>query len=95
MAIDYTKENFEDLPEKFDVVYDAIGKILHYFYHFCSSNLQNKILNNLAKKFATSMSLVLSGDEVIIVTKTHAQSVRVRVRTLILTSNLAILIFVS
>lgn len=26
LAIDYTKENFEDLPEKFDVVYDAIGK---------------------------------------------------------------------
>ena len=29
LAIDYTKENFEDLPEKFDVVYDAIGKILY------------------------------------------------------------------
>lgn len=27
LAIDYTKENFEELPEKFDVVYDAIGKI--------------------------------------------------------------------
>lgn len=26
LAIDYTKENFEDLPEKFDVVYDAVGK---------------------------------------------------------------------
>ncbi|KAK9090439.1 hypothetical protein Sjap_023616 [Stephania japonica] len=26
MAIDYTKENFEDLPEKFDVVYDAVGQ---------------------------------------------------------------------
>lgn len=25
-AIDYTKENFEDLPEKFDVVYDAVGQ---------------------------------------------------------------------
>ncbi|KAK4763928.1 hypothetical protein SAY87_013366 [Trapa incisa] len=25
-AIDYTKENFEDLPEKYDVVYDAIGQ---------------------------------------------------------------------
>ncbi|KAK8933554.1 Quinone oxidoreductase-like protein [Platanthera zijinensis] len=24
-AIDYTKENFEELPEKFDVVYDAVG----------------------------------------------------------------------
>ncbi|ONI19548.1 hypothetical protein PRUPE_3G284400 [Prunus persica] len=29
LAIDYTKDNFEDLPEKFDVVYDAVGKILH------------------------------------------------------------------
>ncbi|WCJ38439.1 2-methylene-furan-3-one reductase [Euphorbia peplus] len=26
LAIDYTKENFEDMPEKFDVVYDAIGQ---------------------------------------------------------------------
>ncbi|XP_062106843.1 2-methylene-furan-3-one reductase-like [Humulus lupulus] len=25
LAIDYTKENLEDLPEKFDVVYDAVG----------------------------------------------------------------------
>ena len=29
LAIDYTKENFEDLPEKYDVVYDAIGKIVY------------------------------------------------------------------
>jgi D-arabinose 1-dehydrogenase-like Zn-dependent alcohol dehydrogenase len=28
LAIDYTKENFEDLPEKFDVVYDVVGMIL-------------------------------------------------------------------
>lgn len=27
LAIDYTKDNFEDLPEKFDVVYDTVGKI--------------------------------------------------------------------
>ncbi|KAM0938111.1 putative oxidoreductase [Dioscorea sansibarensis] len=26
LAIDYTKESFEDLPEKFDVVYDAVGQ---------------------------------------------------------------------
>ncbi|OMO80687.1 Alcohol dehydrogenase superfamily, zinc-type [Corchorus capsularis] len=26
LAIDYTKENFEDLSEKFDVVYDCIGQ---------------------------------------------------------------------
>ncbi|KAF9606543.1 hypothetical protein IFM89_026156 [Coptis chinensis] len=26
LPIDYTKENFEDLPEKFDVVFDAIGQ---------------------------------------------------------------------
>lgn len=30
LAIDYTKENIEDLPEKFDVVYDAIGEILYH-----------------------------------------------------------------
>lgn len=29
MAIDYTKENFEELAAKFDVVYDAVGKIHH------------------------------------------------------------------
>ncbi|KAA3459383.1 2-methylene-furan-3-one reductase-like [Gossypium australe] len=28
LAVDYTKENFEDLPEKFDVVYDCVDKIL-------------------------------------------------------------------
>ncbi|GAU43981.1 hypothetical protein TSUD_284080 [Trifolium subterraneum] len=26
LAIDYTKENYEELAEKFDVVYDAVGK---------------------------------------------------------------------
>ncbi|KAI3970500.1 hypothetical protein MKX01_024147 [Papaver californicum] len=26
LAIDYTEENFEDLPEKFDVVFDAVGQ---------------------------------------------------------------------
>lgn len=25
LAIDYTKENVEDIEEKFDVVYDAVG----------------------------------------------------------------------
>jgi len=50
LAIDYTKENFEDLPEKFDVVYDAIGKILlFYLYQSYTSNLQHEILNNLAR----------------------------------------------
>lgn len=27
LPIDYTKENFEDLPEKFDVVYDGVGEV--------------------------------------------------------------------
>lgn len=27
LAIDYTKQNIEDLPEKFDVVYDAAGNV--------------------------------------------------------------------
>ncbi|PWA57837.1 2-methylene-furan-3-one reductase [Artemisia annua] len=26
VAIDYTKENFEELPDKYDVVYDCVGK---------------------------------------------------------------------
>ncbi|PWA40479.1 alcohol dehydrogenase superfamily, zinc-type [Artemisia annua] len=26
VAIDYTKENFEDLPDKYDVVYDCVGQ---------------------------------------------------------------------
>lgn len=27
LPIDYTKDKYEDLPEKFDVVYDTVGKI--------------------------------------------------------------------
>nr|XP_048322323.1 2-methylene-furan-3-one reductase-like [Ziziphus jujuba var. spinosa] len=28
LAIDYTKEKYEELPEKFDVVFDAVGKFI-------------------------------------------------------------------
>ena len=42
MAIDYTKENFEELPEKFDVVYDAVGKILNLFSLRHKHNLINE-----------------------------------------------------
>lgn len=34
LAVDYTKENFEDLPDKFDVVYDAIGEFTVFFFNF-------------------------------------------------------------
>ena len=37
LAIDYTKENFENLPEKYDVVYDTVGKNLPS--HCCLNNL--------------------------------------------------------
>ncbi|RRT82217.1 hypothetical protein B296_00005339, partial [Ensete ventricosum] len=40
LAIDYTKENFEELAEKFDVVYDAVGKHTYFFIHH-SSRLNN------------------------------------------------------
>ncbi|RWV98912.1 hypothetical protein GW17_00038213, partial [Ensete ventricosum] len=36
LAIDYTKENFEELAEKFDVVYDAVGKHTYFFIHHSS-----------------------------------------------------------
>ena len=29
LAIDYTKEKFEELPEKFDVVFDTVGMIIY------------------------------------------------------------------
>ena len=29
LAIDYTKEKYEDLPEKFDFVFDAVGTLLY------------------------------------------------------------------
>lgn len=41
MAIDYIKENFEDLPEKFDVVFDAIGKIAMFFLDVCYHYFQS------------------------------------------------------
>lgn len=41
LAIDYTKENFEDLPEKFDVVFDAIGKITLFFLDVCYHYFQS------------------------------------------------------
>lgn len=28
LAIDYTKENFEELAQKFDLVYDTVGKMI-------------------------------------------------------------------
>lgn len=29
LAIDYTKQNFEDMPEKYDVVFDTVGKMIN------------------------------------------------------------------
>jgi len=37
LAIDYTKEKFEELEEKFDVVYDTVGEILKLNLYFCSA----------------------------------------------------------
>jgi len=52
LAIDYTKENFEDLPEKFDVVYDAIGKTLFPCYQSFSFGFgfPYKILKHFGEK---------------------------------------------
>lgn len=38
--IDYTKENFEDLDEKFDVVYDAVGKKFSHFLLISASEVR-------------------------------------------------------
>lgn len=50
LAIDYTKENYEELDEKFDVVYDAIGKIvfgwLHSFIYFCKKKHGSKCMDD-------------------------------------------------
>lgn len=32
VAIDYTKDQFEELPEKYDVVFDTVGNISQIFY---------------------------------------------------------------
>lgn len=48
LAIDYTKHNFEDLHEKFDFVFDAVGKIISYkfaYFVFISSSIYVDILN--------------------------------------------------
>lgn len=47
LAVDYTKENFEDLPEKFDVVYDCVGKINIDSFTFKSSLRMEKMLQML------------------------------------------------
>ena len=39
LPIDYTKENFEDLPEKFDVVYDTVGQCLNPLFYRKSMKL--------------------------------------------------------
>ena len=31
VAIDYTKENFEDMSDKYDVVFDTVGKFATYW----------------------------------------------------------------
>jgi hypothetical protein len=45
LAIDYTKENYEQLTEKFDVVYDAVGKtfVLNFFVQRRSSKYHMKL----------------------------------------------------
>ncbi|KAB5545072.1 hypothetical protein DKX38_013184 [Salix brachista] len=49
LAIDYTKENFEDLPEKFDVVYDAVDSGYRQVNAFCPS--KNNDCQRAASKF--------------------------------------------
>lgn len=60
LAIDYTKENFEDLPEKFDVVYDAIGKYLFPFYQFFRSSIQTRFSNNLATRVCEKYFVIVA-----------------------------------
>lgn len=43
LEIDYTKENYEELDEKFDVVYDAIGKKSCYIFFLMHVDLQNTL----------------------------------------------------
>ncbi|KDO66210.1 hypothetical protein CISIN_1g021628mg [Citrus sinensis] len=46
LAIDYTKENIEDLPEKFDVVFDAVGKMcISIVYQKCDKFQEKSLIN--------------------------------------------------
>ena len=45
VAIDYTKENFEDLPDKYDVVYDCVGKNVLEFRGDCFDTFIYKWVN--------------------------------------------------
>lgn len=44
LAIDYTKHNFEDLHEKFDFVFDAVGKIITPVW-FCTY-YRSRVINS-------------------------------------------------
>lgn len=57
LAIDYTKENFEDLPEKFDVVYDAVGMSLSLWVILTKHKTSFYCLNIFK---ATSLPFLLS-----------------------------------
>nr|KYP31377.1 hypothetical protein KK1_048339 [Cajanus cajan] len=63
LPIDYTKENFEDLPEKFDVVYDTVGQTEQAFKALKEGG---KVVTIVPPGFASAILFILSTDGAIL-----------------------------
>ncbi|MED6186416.1 hypothetical protein PIB30_066509 [Stylosanthes scabra] len=59
LPIDYTKENFDELPEKFDVVYDAVGETERAFKAVKEGG---KVVTIVPPGFSTAIFFILTSD---------------------------------
>ncbi|XP_061352928.1 2-methylene-furan-3-one reductase-like [Gastrolobium bilobum] len=74
--IDYTKENFEDLPEKFDVVYDAVGQTERAFKALKEGG---KVVTIVPPGFPPAIFFILTSDGSILEKlRSHLESGKVK-----------------